>query len=133
MTTWQRCTVLLALFWPAIRHFGIERPFLVSRFPIAPSVPTWIDGLLDLPLIVAMIVIGFTTAPRRAFALLLLVVGAHTALIAVLVAAGSPYYSGESLWDVRLFLLSFAYGFIYLGAPVLLGFLARRIGIGVSA
>jgi hypothetical protein len=77
-----------------------------------------------------MIAIGLTAVPRRALLLVFLIALAHAALIAALAMSGSPYFSGESLTDPRLFLLTVAYGCIYLGAPALVGFLARRIGIG---
>lgn len=127
--TWQRCAALLAIFWPAIRYFGIERPFLVPRFPIAPSVPEWIDWLLDLPLIVAMVGIGMSVAPRWLPLLVLLVTVAHTMLTAAMAWWGLPYYSTEGLGDARLLLVSLVYGCIYLGVPTLIGFLARHIGV----
>jgi len=128
--TWQRLAVLLALLWPAIRYFGAERPFLVPRFPIAPTVPTWIDWLLDLPLIVAMIWIGLTVAPRRMLPLVFVIALAHTMLTAAMAWSGLPYYSDEGLWDPRLFFVSLAYWCIYLGALTLVGFLVRRMRIG---
>lgn len=127
--TWQRPLALFALLWPAIRYFGAERPFLVPRFPIAPSVPQWLDWLLDLPLIVAMIAIGFSVAPRRIALLVFGIALGHTLLRAALAWLGMPYFSAEGVGDVRFLLLGLTYSCISLGVPALLGFFARRSGI----
>lgn len=127
--TWQPLFAMIAVLWPVIRYFGAERPFLVPRYPIAPSVPGWIDWALDLPLLVAMIAMGFSVAPRRLLVLVLAIAAAHTALTTALAWLGLPYFSAEGLGDPRLLLVGLTFGCIYLGAPALVGLLARRTGV----
>jgi hypothetical protein len=129
---WQRAVAVLAILWPALRYFGVERPFLIPRYPIAPILPAWIDWLLDLPLIVAMIAIGLTVAPRRALLLVLIISFGQTMLIAAMGRSELPYYSAEGFGEPRLVLVSLAYGCIYLGVPTAAGALARCFGIGAS-